>query len=182
MARDPERRVTDGKESGSGSGSGSGSADDTTQERDEEGDPTQERDGEGFGEGEGEGEGEGGQVVMDIRGILEDIDARCAAAGLSPAAADDVRSMARRHILNAARLERPYPRHHQIAGVARFATDKGIAAATGKHSALLLADDMGTGKTAMMLAAMVAEWRRSEERRVGKECSEPCRSRWSPYH
>ena len=23
---------------------------------------------------------------------------------------------------------------------------------------------------------------RSEERRVGKECSEPCRSRWSPYH
>ena len=26
-----------------------------------------------------------------------------------------------------------------------------------------------------------AGWR-SEERRVGKECSEPCRSRWSPYH
>ena len=24
--------------------------------------------------------------------------------------------------------------------------------------------------------------RGSEERRVGKECSEPCRSRWSPYH
>ena len=23
---------------------------------------------------------------------------------------------------------------------------------------------------------------RSGERRVGKECSEPCRSRWSPYH
>ena len=23
---------------------------------------------------------------------------------------------------------------------------------------------------------------RSEERRVGKECSEPCRSRWSPDH
>ena len=23
---------------------------------------------------------------------------------------------------------------------------------------------------------------RSEERRVGKECSSPCRSRWSPYH
>ena len=23
---------------------------------------------------------------------------------------------------------------------------------------------------------------RSEERRVGKECSLPCRSRWSPYH
>ena len=24
--------------------------------------------------------------------------------------------------------------------------------------------------------------RRSEERRVGKECSLTCRSRWSPYH
>ena len=23
---------------------------------------------------------------------------------------------------------------------------------------------------------------RSEERRVGKECSSECRSRWSPYH
>ena len=23
---------------------------------------------------------------------------------------------------------------------------------------------------------------RSEERRVGKECTLPCRSRWSPYH
>ena len=23
---------------------------------------------------------------------------------------------------------------------------------------------------------------RSEERRVGKECCTPCRSRWSPYH
>src|SRR3546814_15275969 len=25
-------------------------------------------------------------------------------------------------------------------------------------------------------------FRRSEERRVGKECVSPCRSRWSPYH
>ena len=25
-------------------------------------------------------------------------------------------------------------------------------------------------------------WRRSEERRVGKECLRLCRSRWSPYH
>src|SRR3546814_2849038 len=24
--------------------------------------------------------------------------------------------------------------------------------------------------------------KRSEERRVGKECARPCRSRWSPYH
>src|SRR3546814_12856012 len=26
------------------------------------------------------------------------------------------------------------------------------------------------------------QWRRSEERRVGKECVSTCRSRWSPYH
>ena len=29
---------------------------------------------------------------------------------------------------------------------------------------------------------VVLEGFRSEERRVGKECSLPCRSRWSPYH
>src|SRR3546814_13722921 len=26
------------------------------------------------------------------------------------------------------------------------------------------------------------DWPRSEERRVGKECVSPCRSRWWPYH
>ena len=37
---------------------------------------------------------------------------------------------------------------------------------------------------AIMPAAVVRPQgrRRSEERRVGKECSSPCRSRWSPYH
>ena len=29
----------------------------------------------------------------------------------------------------------------------------------------------------------IIDWEvRSEERRVGKECVQPCRSRWSPYH
>ena len=28
----------------------------------------------------------------------------------------------------------------------------------------------------------VRDFERSEERRVGKECEVPCRSRWSPYH
>ena len=34
-------------------------------------------------------------------------------------------------------------------------------------------------------AATIQQWAfaaRSEERRVGKECSIGCRSRWSPYH
>src|SRR3546814_15382065 len=33
------------------------------------------------------------------------------------------------------------------------------------------------------LKASDADWaKRSEERRVGKECVSTCRSRWSPYH
>ena len=35
---------------------------------------------------------------------------------------------------------------------------------------------------AVVPAVLAAASGRSEERRVGKECSEPCRSRWSPYH
>ena len=38
-----------------------------------------------------------------------------------------------------------------------------------------LADNVVKTKTSMALA-------RSEERRVGKECTSWCRSRWSPYH
>ena len=38
---------------------------------------------------------------------------------------------------------------------------------------------VGTTTYAIQLAEYFT---RSEERRVGKECSEPCRSRWSPYH
>ena len=32
------------------------------------------------------------------------------------------------------------------------------------------------------LDARIVSRRRSEERRVGKECELKCRSRWSPYH
>src|SRR3546814_14961030 len=32
------------------------------------------------------------------------------------------------------------------------------------------------------LARRTGALQRSEERRVGKECVSPCRSRWSPYH
>src|SRR3546814_12722073 len=32
------------------------------------------------------------------------------------------------------------------------------------------------------LAVVVTRHKRSEERRVGKECVSTCRSRWSPYH
>ena len=42
-----------------------------------------------------------------------------------------------------------------------------------------------TQDTAFVIFAVVvgmAVGARSEERRVGKECDIPCRSRWSPYH
>ena len=46
-------------------------------------------------------------------------------------------------------------------------------------------DDMTPDDTLSSTADMSGSYlaaARSEERRVGKECSEPCRSRWSPYH
>ena len=39
-----------------------------------------------------------------------------------------------------------------------------------------------TGNNAPPLFDYGASVSRSEERRVGKECCTPCRSRWSPYH
>ena len=46
-------------------------------------------------------------------------------------------------------------------------------------------NDTGEESFGMLYFAEITEFAkelRSEERRVGKECSEPCRSRWSPYH
>ena len=39
----------------------------------------------------------------------------------------------------------------------------------------------GSGKSSLF-ALLRGELHRSEERRVGKECTIQCRSRWSPYH
>src|SRR3546814_8284837 len=38
------------------------------------------------------------------------------------------------------------------------------------------------GPDIALVAGAADELRRSEERRVGKECVSTCRSRWSPYH
>src|SRR3546814_14251382 len=37
-------------------------------------------------------------------------------------------------------------------------------------------------RTLPVVDAVAVDLRRSEERRVGKECVSTCRSRWSPYH
>ena len=41
---------------------------------------------------------------------------------------------------------------------------------------------IGVVSTTIDQGAGAAAMASSEERRVGKECSSPCRSRWSPYH
>src|SRR3546814_3833518 len=41
---------------------------------------------------------------------------------------------------------------------------------------------LGRSGIAEIVGRCCANARRSEERRVGKECVSTCRSRWSPYH
>ena len=60
-----------------------------------------------------------------------------------------------------------------------------LAMVTAANTAAKLA---GSPRDAAVLALFSgpedasADGGRSEERRVGKECTEQCRSRWSPYH
>ena len=48
---------------------------------------------------------------------------------------------------------------------------------SGAHCEIRLPVDQ-----AALESVLVQQTARSEERRVGKECSVTCRSRWSPYH
>src|SRR3546814_1700446 len=50
-----------------------------------------------------------------------------------------------------------------------------------RHVALRVLGLFGRGRNRVE-AHISEEDRRSEERRVGKECVSKCRSRWSPYH
>ena len=47
---------------------------------------------------------------------------------------------------------------------------------------LLVRLEAKPGKEKEVAAFLKQGLQRSEERRVGKECSLTCRSRWSPYH
>src|SRR3546814_18021053 len=63
----------------------------------------------------------------------------------------------------------------------------------GEHRGGCLAQDLRLGEFGRLLGEVrvldprtrireVGDIRRSEERRVGKECVSTCRSRWAPYH
>ena len=77
-----------------------------------------------------------------------------------------------------------------IPGLSAYASMKGAMETLTKY----MAKELGARKISVNIVApgaietdfsggMVRDNpERSEERRVGKECSSPCRSRWSPYH
>ena len=60
--------------------------------------------------------------------------------------------------------------------IATMALDQSVL--TELLDALRAGGDLDFMREAMQLVLQA----RSEERRVGKECFVPCRSRWSPYH
>ena len=57
-----------------------------------------------------------------------------------------------------------------------------ISAFLEQHFQLYTFDFAGFGLSEEPKQVWGVEEYRSEERRVGKECARPCRSRWSPYH
>src|SRR3546814_1136479 len=62
---------------------------------------------------------------------------------------------------------------------------KSLLAMTAEVSALRLTFEPDRGSQGFLVKLRywsAAASRRSEERRVGKECVSTCRSRWSPYH
>ena len=81
--------------------------------------------------------------------------------------------------------------HRPIARTGVLAWIEGRGKADPKRRAVVLRADIDAlpiteqndiGWRSCTPGVMHACGHRSEERRVGKECSEPCRSRWSPYH
>ena len=65
-------------------------------------------------------------------------------------------------------------------GVARLADDHPLAAESTSQRTFILV--LGTGDINAPGKGLDGLRCRSEERRVGKECTSVCRSRWSPYH
>ena len=112
-------------------------------------------------------------------------------AGLSPSACSyHLRTLARYGFVEEDRAsaadgrERPW-RARMLAF--NLADVPGTPAATRIASRLLVetlraAAEENRARYLMRQSEYSADWQRSEERRLGKECRLLCRSRWSPYH
>src|SRR3546814_15510781 len=72
-----------------------------------------------------------------------------------------------------------FPRLKDRAGFAVFAC-RGNASVEAVVIGFVGSDNAGVGAGIGGVDGRGGQ--RSEERRVGKECVSPCRSRWSPYH
>ena len=67
-----------------------------------------------------------------------------------------------------------------MGGVAFSANEQAVQAEVKANLNKILPKAKEASKQAQYLYDLGKD--RSEERRVGKECIPPCRSRWSPYH
>src|SRR3546814_10987775 len=89
----------------------------------------------------------------------------------------------------------PYERNARFAGESNYPLKKMIGFALDAVTSFstlplrmttylgLMAGATGLATLSWVLVSyLLGNVMRSEERRVGKECVSPCRSRWSPYH
>src|SRR3546814_17385466 len=75
--------------------------------------------------------------------------------------------------------------HEHLANIGDPNVDaiKALKNAVQQGCNILISGATSTGKTTLFNRILEeVDPRRSEERRVGKECVSTCRSRWSPYH
>ena len=71
---------------------------------------------------------------------------------------------------------------HELIRAAKFFHISGISQAISESACATAFEAMRIARSADVKVSYDTNLRRSEERRVGKECIPPCRSRWSPYH
>ena len=68
----------------------------------------------------------------------------------------------------------------RVSALAAETTIRGLLGSACRELAELL--DATACAVSRVIGAVFGELVGSEERRVGKECTATCRSRWSPYH
>ena len=108
---------------------------------------------------------ESNDLATDPHGELEELTRYWEERGLSPETANEVARQLSAHDALAAQLEWEYSFHQPMPATFPIWSGVGDVKTSPGHA-----------------ASSIPRPTRSEERRVGKECSSPCRSRWSPYH